>query len=74
MAHFVNGPRLIALAHAHMPRFAAQARAIAIGACMVTAHARQIFSHHAGIGFFETSREVGDDALKRMLLADAFAL
>ena len=41
---------------------------------MVTAHARQVFSHHTRVGFFEATCEVGNDAFERVLLAHAFAL
>ena len=41
---------------------------------MVTAHARQVFSYHTGISFFEATCEVGNDAFEWVLLAHAFAL
>ena len=74
MVDFINGARLRALADPHMAGFAAQTRALAICASMVTAHARQVFAHHAGIGFFVTAREVGNDAFEGVLFRNLLAL
>ena len=74
MVHFINGARLRALADSHMACFAAQTRALAICTRMVTAHARQVFANHAGIGFFVPARQVGNDAFEGVLFRHLFAL
>ena len=41
---------------------------------MVTAHARQVFAHHAGIGFFVAPSEVWHDAFEGVLFGNLLAL
>ena len=51
-------------------RLGSQTRAVTSGAGGGLLVAGQFFAHRAGIGFFEASLKVGDDAFKRMLALD----
>ena len=74
VADLVDGAGLCAFANAHMARLAPQACALAAGARLHVAVARQVFAHHGRVGLAVAPRHVGDDPLKRVLLADLFAL
>ena len=74
VADLENGACLCAFADEHMASLAPQACALAAGARLHVAVARQVFAHHGRVGLAVAPRHVGDDPLKRVLLADLFAL
>ncbi len=57
-----------------MARFAAQACAVAFGAGLGAAVAREVFAHHGRVRVTVAPRHVGQDALEGVLLDDGLAL
>ena len=74
MADFKNGTGLVALAHLHVARLLAQARAKAVGAGLGAAQAAQVFAYQCRVGLAVAPLHIGDDAFEGVLFGDLFAL